>query len=129
MAKYIKLGVFNKNYLYIIFCVLGIILKDCMYGFNYNESFAQIFDDKARENFYQFNLIRHIYCYLVTIILSFILFKYKNKQIQPEKLEKAPLVRDSISSQNNNEILQTENDSIKLIYQKKKKLFTQRYYS
>ena len=86
MAKYIQLGIFNKYYLYIIFCIFALILKDVIYGYNYNDSFSSPFSADAQENFSEFNLIKHMYCYLVTIIFSSILLKIKTKKIQSESL-------------------------------------------
>jgi hypothetical protein len=91
MAKYIQLGIFNKYYLYIIFCIFALILKDVIYGYNYNESFSSPFSTDAQENFSEFNLIKHMYCYLVTIIFSSILLKIKTKKIQSESSKLLPL--------------------------------------
>ena len=106
MGQYITLGNFNRHHLYILFGIIALILKDIIYGYNYNDSFETPISDGAKENFFKFNLIKHIYCYLITIIFSGILYKYKNKNnklapdlshIIPLKLIVSPTLTDSES--------------------------------
>ena len=91
MGQYITLGKFNKHHLHIIFCISGLILKDAMYGYNYNDSFVPPISNGAKENFFEFNLIKHIYCYLVTMIFSGILYKYKTNKQDPDLSQIIPL--------------------------------------
>ena len=116
MAKYIKLGIFNKHYLYIIFCIFALILKDVIYGYNYNESFSSPFSHDAQENFSEFNLIKHMYCYLVTIILSLILLKYKTKKVQSEASKIKPLNISASSNKTDGEILDISNSDSEIAY-------------
>ena len=118
MGKYITLGNFNKYHLYILFGIFSLIIKDIIYGYNYNDSFITPISDGVNENFFKFNLIKHIYCYLITTIFSGILYKYKtNKfdpdlsQIMPLKLTITPSIIDSqtdISSDNSIFIVKNE---------------------
>ena len=72
MAKYISLGKFNKNHIYIILSIICLILRDIISGYNYNDSFQEVIPIKAQENFSEHNLINHIFCYIGTVILSLI---------------------------------------------------------
>jgi len=91
MGQYITLGDFNKNYLFIIFEILALILKDTIYGYNYNESFITPISDGAKEILFEFNLIKHIYCYLITIIFSGILYRYRTNKLELDLSQIMPL--------------------------------------
>jgi hypothetical protein len=91
MGQYISLGKFNKYHLYILFGIITLIFKDIIYGYNYNESFATPISDGAKENFFEFNLIKHTYCYLITMIFSGILYKYKTNKLDPDLSQIMPL--------------------------------------
>ena len=84
----ITLGEFNKKYLYIVFSIISLILTDILSGFNYNNSFVEVIkDEKALENFSKNTLIKHIFCYIGTLISSIILYKYENKKSNTESYE------------------------------------------
>ena len=100
MGQYITLGKYNKKHLYIIFVILALILKDTIYGYNYNESFATPISDGAKEILFEFNLIKHIYCYLVTMILSRFLYKYGTKKLDQDLKQIMPLKLIVTSTQN-----------------------------
>ena len=70
---------------------MALILKDTIYGYNYNESFATPISDGAKEILFEYNLIKHIYCYLITTIISWILFKYKTNKLDPDLSQIMPL--------------------------------------
>ena len=74
MAKYISLGKFNKNHIYIILSIICLILRDIISGYNYNDSFQEVIPIKAQENFSEHNLINHIFYYIGTFILSLIFY-------------------------------------------------------
>ena len=91
MGQYISLGKFNKHHLNILFGITSLILKDIIYGYNYNDSFITPFSDRAKENFSEFNLIKHIFCYLITMIFSGILYRYKTNKLDPDLSQIMPL--------------------------------------
>jgi hypothetical protein len=91
MGQYISLGKFNKYHIYILFGIIALIFKDIIYGYNYNNSFRTPISDGAHEIFFEFNLIKHIYRYLITMIFSGVLYKYKINKLQPDLSQIMPL--------------------------------------
>ena len=79
MAKYISLGKFNKNHLYIVYSIFFLILKDVITGYNYNNSFLEVFSQGSQENFSQHIIIHDIFCYLYTFIMSLFLYRKEIK--------------------------------------------------
>ena len=63
---------------------MAFILKDTIYGYNYNGSFSTLISNGAQETFFEFYLIKHIFCYLITKILSAILYYYKANKYDPD---------------------------------------------
>jgi len=89
MGKYISFAKFNKKHLYIVFSILSLILKDVMFGYNYNDSFEPLFSsEQAYENFSENYLIKNILCYIVTFILSFVFLKIERRRIRRDSLKK-----------------------------------------
>jgi len=79
MGKYISIGIYNKNYLYITYLIIVSNLKDMVYGYNYNGSFEAIFLG-FKDNFIEFPLMRRILGYIGTLIMSLIfLYKFASK--------------------------------------------------
>ena len=105
MGQYISLGKFNKYHIYILFGIIALFFKDIIYGYNYNNSFRTPISDGAHENFFEFNLIKHIYCYLITMIFSGVLYKYKINKLQPDLSQIMPLKLTITST-----IIDTESD-------------------
>ena len=103
MGRYISFAKLNKKYLYLVFSILFLILEDIAFGYNYNDSFKPLFEDNASENFSEHYLIKNICCYIVTFILSLILY------IKERKLLK-------ISDFGDNSSFSSSNSKIKYIY-------------
>ena len=80
MGGYISFAKFNNKHLFIVFSIVFLILKDVAFGYNYNDSFRSLFHDQSYENFSVHYLIKNILCYLVTFILSLILYKIDRKK-------------------------------------------------
>ena len=74
MKKYISFGRFNKNHIYITLSIIFLILKDIISGYNYNDTFIEVVNKNARENFGEHYLINHIFCYIGTFFISTILY-------------------------------------------------------
>jgi len=103
MRQYISLGKFNKHHIHILYGIIFLILKDIIYGYNYNDSFITPISDGAKENFFEFNLIKHIFCYLITMIFSGILYKYKTNKLAPDLSQIMPLKLTITSTKKENE--------------------------
>ena len=98
MKKCISFGRFNKNHIYIILSIICLIFKDIISGYNYNDTFKEVVNNNARENFGKHNLINHIFCYIGTFLISTILYikeinflkknKKSEKMIKKEKDKK-----------------------------------------
>jgi hypothetical protein len=80
MGRYISFAKFNKDHQYIIYSIIFLILKDVVFGYNYNDSFKPLFSDQAYENFSEHYLIKNILCYIVTFLISlFFYYRERNK--------------------------------------------------
>lgn len=91
MGRCISFGIFNKNYLYILYLIIVSNLKDMVYGYNYNDSFELIFLG-FKDNFMEFPLMRRIFGYIGTIIMSLIFLyifasKSKNEILLKKKVD------------------------------------------
>ena len=91
MGRCISFGIFNKNYLYILYLIIVSNLKDMVYGYNYNDSFEPIFLG-FKDNFMEFPLMRRIFGYIGTIIMSLIFLyifasKSKNEILLKKKVD------------------------------------------
>ena len=86
MAKYISCGKWNKNYFYILLCLLFSLIKDIFYGFSIDgEELFSVGYFKIG-NFSAHYLIHQIYSYFFCIILAFALILLKKqKQYKKEK--------------------------------------------
>ena len=89
MGGCISFAKFNKKHLYIVFSIVFLILKDVVFGYNYNDSFKPLFSDKAYENFSEHYLIKNICCYIATFILSLILYIIESKKFGRKSLNKS----------------------------------------
>ena len=128
MGQYITLGKYNKKYLYIIFGNLALILKDTIYGYNYNESFATPISDGAKEILFEFNLIKHIYCYLVTMILSRFLYKYGTKKLDQDLKQIMPLKLIVTSTQTERESDTSINDPIFIVKSQRVNAYSKKFF-
>ena len=84
---WISFGRFKNNHKYIIYSIIGLIAKDIISGYNYNDCFKQVIPiNHSREYFAEHHLINHFFCYTGKLILS-IIFHLKEKKIL-QKLKK-----------------------------------------
>ena len=81
MGGYISFAKFNKNHLYIVYSIIFLILKDVVFGYNYNDSFKPLFSDQAYENFSEHYLIKNILCYIVTFFISLFFYCRERKKL------------------------------------------------
>jgi len=103
----------NKHYLYILLSPIFLLINNISFGFNYYNILKEINiknifrSEEEPKGFRQF-FIRQFFCYLVTIIFSFIFYKIENKKRET-----------FISSKKENEEANNENQysQIKLIHQ------------
>ena len=79
MAKYISLGQFNKNHIYIILSIISLNLQKTINGFNFLDSFKTVFAEDSHGNFNKYYLINYIFCYIGTFLLSFIFYIKESK--------------------------------------------------
>ena len=91
MGRCISFGIFNKNYLYILYLIIVSNLKEIVYGYNYNDSFEPIYLG-FKDNFMEFPLMRRILGYIGTIIMSLIFLyifasKSKNEILLNKKVD------------------------------------------
>ena len=77
MTKYIKFGAFNEKHKYVVFSIIYLILRDAIFGYNYNESFHEIIPKGSFGNFSKFTITTRIFSYLITVIVSLVLFYYE----------------------------------------------------
>ena len=112
---------FKKYYNYILFSPIFLLINNISFGLNYHNIFKEvniknIFIPKYEEpfGFRQF-YIRQIFCYLITIIFSFIFYKYENykKGVSFTSTNKK-------TKESKNEILSSQ---IKLIHQKSESIY------
>ena len=127
MGQYITLGKYNKKHLYIIFGILTLILKDTIYGYNYNESFATPISDGAKEILFEFNLIKHIFCYLVTMIFSGFLYKNRTNKFEPDLSQLMPLKLTITSTYSDNQSDIFTNDSIVIVKNQKVNAYSKKF--
>ena len=106
----------NKFFKYILFSQIFLLINNISFGLNYHNIFKEInikniFNPTYKEpnGFRQF-FIRQIFCYLVTIIFSFIFYKIENK-----KKEGSSIFSNEENEESNNEVRYSQ---IKLIHQK-----------
>jgi hypothetical protein len=128
MGKYISLGKFNKYHIYILFGIIALIFKDIIYGYNYNDSFRTPISDGAQENFFEFNLIKHIYCYLVTMILSRFLYKYGTKKLDQDLKQIMPLKLIVTSTQTERESDTFINDPIFIVKSQRVNAYSKKFF-
>ena len=91
MGKYISIGSFDPKLKYILYLIIFLVLKDFIFGYNYDDSFVglSIFGDQnAHETFSEHSLIYHIICYFITFIISMILYIYENKYSKMDSQKK-----------------------------------------
>ena len=106
---------------------MAFILKDTIYGYNYNESFATPISDGAKEILFEFNLIKHIYCYLITTIISWILFKYKTNKLDPDLSQIMPLKLTITSQLNDSQTDELAYDSVFIVKNQKVNVYSKKF--
>ena len=95
----------NKSYIYIILSVFFIYFNNIINGLNYNDSCKKITLIKTL-NFAKHSFIHQIFCYLGTMIISFVLYNYQTKKLESIfKIEKKETQE-----------VKLNNQEIKLIY-------------
>ena len=115
---------FNKYYKYILFSPIFLLINNISFGLNYHNIFKEIniknikyiFNPEYEEpkGFRQF-FIRQIFCYLVTIIFSFIFYKIENKTKGGSSIFSI-----EENEEDNNKIRDSQ---IKLIHQKSENIY------
>ena len=80
MSSYINCGEFNPDFSYILLLIICKLLLDCVYGFNYNETFKEfnIFNSGISKHY----LIPYIVNYFFTGIFGFLFYKYEIKDFK-----------------------------------------------
>ena len=91
MAKYIRLGSFNKNSKYIFITIFCKILTNSFFGIKYNINikmykFFKIIDTDWQKKISIHSTIHKLFCYIILLILSGILYKYETKVAQSDSL-------------------------------------------
>ena len=92
MESSITCGQFNNNYKYIIFLLGCLILKDHVFGWNYNDSFLdlKIFTGGKQDSFSSHIYIHQFFCYLGTSILGIIFYYFEKQYSENEENPKFP---------------------------------------
>ena len=88
MGEYISFAKFNKNHLYIVYSIIFLILKDVVFGYNYNDSFKPLFSDQAYENFSEHYLIKNVLCYVITFFISLFFYCRERKKLGRKSFNK-----------------------------------------
>ena len=105
MSKYIKFNKLNKYFIFIILTSFFRFAKDCLLGYNFNESFESIsfieflysrFDINTNNNLLNARLIEYFFNYIGTLFFSFFIRIYELK-ISQKKLNHFFDFRDALA--------------------------------
>jgi len=88
MGGLITFAKFNQRHRYIVYSIIFLILKDVVFGYNYNDSFKSLFSEEAYENFSENYLIKNILCYIVTFFISLFFYWRERKKLGRKSLNK-----------------------------------------
>lgn len=90
MKKLITLGIYNKNFKYILLTGIFSILTDCFFGNKLSDSFGllKIMNNETQEKLYNHITVHEIYRYIGLFIISIIVYLYKKKNNENNNINK-----------------------------------------
>ena len=91
MAKYFRLGSFNKNAKYIFITIFFKILANSIFGIKYNINikmyeFFKLINTEWQEKISAHSTIHKFFCYIIFLFLSGIMYRYETKAAQGDSI-------------------------------------------
>ena len=114
MSKCINLGKFNANYKYFLLSIICLCIKDIAFGCSNVYIFEHLRIIDSSKSF----LIHEIFCYLFTILISFIFYKIEQNSIDNNNINDEPKTINLIGKASNKtlELIHNEEELITYLF-------------